>query len=144
MDLKLWYLDKFKRGQFDKTEECKEKSETGNIISIFDGDVTTFIYEKPEYFKMDDLRNFIANSYGEGYGSWTAKYREEGSDIFVDFNGSVDGTVEDLKSLCFKDEDGDEEYWEIFIGDKSDLLCTNAFMSEDEVLKAYPHLEEKC
>jgi len=143
MELKFWYFDKFKKGQPDSVNQCKAKSETGNVILIFDGDVTTSIYEKPKHFEIDDLRSFITDSYGEGYGSWIAKYREDEGDIFVDFNGSIEDTVEDLKSVCFKDEDGDEEYWEVFDGDKSELLCTSAFMSEDEVLEAYPNLK-KC
>ena len=141
----MYCLGRFKIGQFDKTEECKEKSETGNVVSVFDGDVTTYVYEKPEYFKLDDLRNFIIDSYGEGYSSWIAKYREDEGDIFIDFDGYIKDVAEDLKSVCFKDDDGDEEYWEIFVGDKDELLCTNGFMSIEEVLEAYPylHIEQK-
>jgi len=140
MDFSPYYINKFKKGQVVNEKKIKTKSETGNIISIFDGDVTTAYYEKPEFFKLDDLKNFIADSYGMGYANWVATYAEDEGDIFVNFKGSMDGTVEDLKSVCFKDEDGDEEYWEIFVGDKSNLLCTSAFMSEEEVLENYPHL----
>jgi hypothetical protein len=41
MDLELLFLGTFKRGEFDKTEEAKGKSESGKIIKVFDGDVTT-------------------------------------------------------------------------------------------------------
>ena len=140
----VYNLGKFKEGQFDITEECKSKSDTGKIVSINDGDVTTYIYEKPEYFRLDELRGFVAESFGEGYGSYIATYREDADgNIFVLFNGSVDGTVDDLETVRFLDEDGDEEYFEIFTGDKSELLTTNAFMSSEDVLKAYPHLKKE-
>lgn len=146
MGFEIYYLAKFKRGQIDITESCKEKSDTGHIVSIFDGDVTTHIYEKPEYFKLDEIRNFVINAYawGDGYSSYIATYREDDGDIFIDFNGSADDIVsDDLKSVCFKDEDGDEEYWEIFIGDKENLLATSAFMSVDEVILNNPNLTLK-
>ena len=143
MDFSIYNLGKFKRGEFDIQDECREKSETGNIVSIFDGDVTTYVYKKPEYFDIDDLRSFVGQSYGEGYSSYVATCNEdENGDIFVNFDGSVDGIVDDLESVCFCDEDGDEEYREIYIGDKSNLLTTNAYMSVDEVLKARPELKQ--
>ena len=141
MSFSIYNLGKFKQGQFDITEDCKSKSETGKIVSIYDGDVTTYIYEKPEYFKLDELKSFVTEAFGEGYGSYLATYNEdEEGNIFIDFNGSVDGIVDDMKSVCFYDEDGDEEYWEIFTGNKDELLVTSAFMSVDEVLENYPNL----
>jgi len=141
MSLSTYNLGKFKIGQFDITEDCKTKSDTGKIISIDDGDVTTYIYEKPEYFKLDELKSFVAEAYGEGYGSYLATYNEdEEGNISVWFNGSVDGIVDGMESICFYDEYGDEEYWEIFTGNKDELLVTSAFMSKEEVLINYPNL----
>ena len=141
MSFNTYNLGKFKQGQFDITEDCKSKSETNKIISVSDGDVTTYIYEKPKYFKLDELKSFVIEAYGDGYGSYLATYNEdEEGNIFVNFNSSVDGTIDDMKSICFYDEDGDEEYWEIFKGNKDELLVTSAFMSIDEVLENYPNL----
>jgi len=143
MDFSIYNLGNFKRGEFDIQDECREKSETGNIVSIFDGDVTTYVYEKPKNFDIDDLRNFVGQAYGDGYSSYIATYNEdESGDILVNFDGSVDGSVDELESVCFYDEDGDKEYWEIYAGDKSNLLTTNAYMSVDEVLKARPELKQ--
>jgi hypothetical protein len=50
MDLELLFLGTFKRGEFDKTEEAKGKSESGKIIKVFDGDVTTYLYELPSWY----------------------------------------------------------------------------------------------
>ena len=137
-------LGKFKRGQFDITDECKSKSETGKVISINDGDVTTYVYEKYEYFKLDDLRSFVTESFCDGYGSYLATYKEdEDGNIFVFFEGSVDGIVDNIETICFYDENEDEEFFEIFTGDKNELLATSAFLSIDEVLINYPYLTYK-
>ena len=141
MSFIAYNLGKFKQGQFDITEDCKSKSETNKIISIYDGNVTTYIYEKPKYFKLDKLKSFVKEAYGYGFGSYLATYNEdEEGNIFVNFNGSVGGTIDGIESICFYDEDGDEEYLEIFKGNKDELLVTSAFMSIDEVLENYPNL----
>jgi hypothetical protein len=59
MDLELLFLGTFKRGEFDKTEEAKGKSESGKIIKVFDGDVTTYLYELPSWY---DEKNQEHNS----------------------------------------------------------------------------------
>lgn len=144
MSFSTYNLGKFKQGQFDITEDCKSKSETGNIVSIDDGDVTTYLYEKPEYFNLDELKSFVTEAYADGYGSYLATYNEdEEGNIFVYFNGSVDGSVDDTESICFNDEDGDKEYWDVFIGNKNELLVTSAYMSIEEVLENRPELTYK-
>jgi hypothetical protein len=141
MNLSIFHMGHFIDGQFDMTEVCKSKSETGKIFSINDGDVTTNIYEKSEHLRLDDLRSFVVEAYGEGNGSYVATYSEdEEGNISVYFNGSVDNIVDDMESICFHDEDGDEEYWEVFTGNNDELLVTSAFMSVEEVLENHPHL----
>jgi len=144
MSFNIYNLGKFEQGQFDITEDCKSKSETGNIVSIDDRDVTTYIYERPEYFKLDELKSFVAEAYGDGYESYLATYNEDDEgNISVYFDGSVDNIVDDMESICFCDEDGDEEFWEVFTGNKDELLVTSAFMSVEEVLENYPELKKK-
>ncbi len=58
----MFNLGKFKDGQFNITDSLKSKSDTGFVISIHD-DVTTYIYEKDDYFKMSDLESFLINNY---------------------------------------------------------------------------------
>lgn len=66
MGFEVYNLGKFKLGQFDITEDCKSQSDNGQIVSIFDGDVTTYVYEKTKYFKLDELKSFVVNAFGEG------------------------------------------------------------------------------
>ena len=59
MDLELLFLGTFKKGEFDWTEEAKRRSETGKIVKVFDGDVTTYLYELPSWY---DEKNEEHNS----------------------------------------------------------------------------------
>jgi superfamily I DNA and RNA helicase len=142
MSFSLNYIDSFKKGQFDKTTECKERSKTNNIVSIFDGDVTTYIYEKTNELTIEELREFVVEEFCSGYDRCIATFSEDDGDISVYFEGVVDGEIDDIQLFCFEDEDGDKEYWEVFVGDKSELLCTSAFVSKEDVLKEYPYLRE--
>jgi hypothetical protein len=139
MSLSLYFLGSFKRGQFDITSECKEKSETGNIISIDDGDVTTYIYEKINHFEIKELRGFVSEAFGAEC-NYVATFNENEGNISVAFNGSIDNEIEGIENILFYDEDGDEEYWDVFTGNKENLLVTSAYESVEEVLKDRPEL----
>ena len=80
MDLELLFLGTFKRGEFDWTEEAKRRSETGKIIKVFDGDVTTYLYELPSWYdeKNQEHKDELLNSL-----SWGFAEHEEEMELFT-------------------------------------------------------------
>ena len=142
MSFSINHLGDFKRGQFDITEDCKSNCDSGKIVSIFDGDVITSLYEKTKFFRFDELQEFVSGAYGDGYDRFLATYSEdEEGNISVYFEGSVENSIDDIESICFYDEDGEEEFWEIYTGDRSRLLVTSAYMSKDDVIQNQPYLK---
>jgi hypothetical protein len=140
MGLKSLFLQSFKKGQFDITEDCKSQSDTGKVISIDDGDVTTYIYEKTSVFKLEELGKFVGSAFGESE-NYVATYSEDQEgNITVFYDGSCDNQLDGVDYICFFDEFDNEEYWNVFTGDTNDLLVTSSYLSVDEVLKAHTHL----
>lgn len=136
-------LGKFKRGQFDITNECKAKSKSGKIVSIFDGDVTTYIYEKPELSDdMEQIISLIDNAFVGDYGVYIATYKkDDNGSIFVDFKGSCDGSINGVTVVCVEDEDGCDEFYDVLTEDVLDVLVSSAeFQNMDQAKVKYPNL----
>ena len=58
----MFHLGSFKDGQFNITDSVRCNSDTGFVVTIYD-DVTTYIYEKDNYFKLSDLESFLINNF---------------------------------------------------------------------------------
>lgn len=150
MELKAYFLNKYKNGQDDSIDETKTKSDTCKVIKVFDGDVTTYLYELPKWFDEEneanrsELLSAIKEEFLQGNIN---DYGIKGS-----FNSDSDGVVsfyletpgDDFKDYTVTDEDGDEFYFQYI--EKSaekywlhhDLFASNTKqMVEDECGESY-------
>ncbi|MCK9476234.1 MAG: hypothetical protein M0R46_09955 [Candidatus Muirbacterium halophilum] len=119
-DLGIYYIDKFKNGQFNKTESSKNKSESGKLISINDGDVTTRLYEMPTWFDNNDISKlayWVGNTYGEHREYWIARYK-------TDEEGNISIQMEYDENSFESIENNDYSVTTYFIGDERNLLCS--------------------
>jgi len=136
MSFTTYSMGKFKRGQFDITEECRKKSLSGKIVTIFDGDVTTYIYERPLLNDdMQRIKSLIDNAFAIGGGSYIATFVNDDENIYVDFQ-SGENHISGLTLI--EVEKG--EYVELLTAeDKESVLTSSAsFQSMEELLKSYP------
>lgn len=136
MSFTMYSMGKFKRGQYDITEECRKKSLSGKIVTIFDGDVTTYIYERPLLNDdMQRIKDLIDNAFALCRYSYIATFVNDDENIYIDFQSDKD----DITGLTLI-EVGEGEYVELLTAeDKESVLTSSAsFQSMEELLKSYP------
>jgi hypothetical protein len=147
MEISIYHHSSFKAGQYDTRDDARAESESGKIITVHDGDVTTYVYEMPEWLDIqnernkEDLANGIKNAFGSRCGSFLATFVVDpaSGDIAIDFNGSVTDTVDGLKQLDGVDSDGYSELthvYEYVADDAGSALCSSGYMSSDAAIAA--------
>lgn len=153
MEISIYHHSSFKAGKYDTRDDARAESESGKIITVYDGDVTTYVYQMPEWFDIQnernkqDLANGITNAFGGGYGSFLATFVVDpaSGDIAINFNGSVTDTVDGLKQLDGVDGDGDSVLihgYEYVADDAESALCSSGYMSRDAAIRAAEENDE--
>lgn len=145
MELEIYFLDSFKNGQFDKTEEAKSKSETGKIIRVFDGDVTTYLYELPSWYDennqkhKDELLNALISAFLED--NIDNMGIKGNLDIINDeIYFYLDYPSDDLVDYTVIDEDGDEFYFSYIKKSEQEFWLYH----QDFISNVKKQIEDEC
>lgn len=143
MELSNYFLYKYKNGQFDRTAESKEKSESGKIIKVFDGDVTTYLYELSNWFdenneaNKQELLNAIVEAF---FQDNTNNYGITGSFEIVEDEMCFYLDVPDLIDYTVVDENNDECYFQYIKKSEEALWLYHRDFIKDVKLQ----IEEEC
>jgi len=130
-DLSLYFLGSWKDGEFDKTEDLREKSENGKLVKVYE-DTTTRVYEDVNYVDVAAL--YAEACADEGMYVMYEKDSNNDRDRYFECESS-DSELNDSKYVYAYDKDGDVLYSASYLDiDENDVFRTSETIGRSAAL----------